>query len=91
MLLTALIFFLILSILVFIHELGHFVVARVIGVHVEEFGLGLPPRIFGKKIGDTIYSVNWLPIGGFVRLAGEDEESHSSGVTQKNAKHLFWA
>lgn len=91
MLTTALVFFAILSILVLIHELGHYSVARWIGVHVEEFGLGLPPRIFGKKIGGTMYSLNWLPIGGFVKLAGEDEEPHSSGFTQKNAKHLFWA
>lgn len=91
MILTALVFFAILSILVLIHELGHFAVARWIGIHVEEFGLGLPPRIMGKKIGGTIYSLNWLPIGGFVRLAGEDEGPHSSGFTQKNAKHLFWA
>lgn len=59
------------SILVLIHELGHFIVAKKSGVWVEEFGLGLPPRIFGKKIGETLYSINWLPIGGFVRLHGE--------------------
>ncbi len=92
MLLTALVFFLILSILVLIHELGHFLTARIIGVKVEEFGFGLPPRIIGKKIHNTIYSLNWLPIGGFVKLAGEDEDEKSgSGFTQKNAKHLFWA
>ncbi|MBI5449411.1 RIP metalloprotease RseP [Candidatus Gottesmanbacteria bacterium] len=102
MVLTALIFFAILSILVFVHELGHFTVARLIGVAVEEFGFGLPPRIWGRKIKKTIYSINWLPIGGFVKLAGEDDESHDSGFTQKNAKrldgftqknakHLFWA
>ncbi len=59
------------SALIMIHEFGHFLVAKISGVWVEEFGLGLPPRIFGKKIGDTIYSLNWLPIGGFVRLHGE--------------------
>jgi regulator of sigma E protease len=59
------------SILIMIHELGHFIVAKRSGVWVEEFGLGLPPRIIGKKVGDTIYSLNWLPIGGFVRLHGE--------------------
>ncbi|MEK7119747.1 MAG: RIP metalloprotease RseP, partial [Patescibacteria group bacterium] len=47
--------------------------------------------MWGKKIRNTIYSLNWLPIGGFVKLAGEDEESKNSGFTQKNAKHLFWA
>lgn len=88
MLLTALVFFAILSILVLIHELGHYAVARWIGVHVEEFGLGLPPKIFGKKIGSTIYSLNWLPIGGFVKLAGEDEEELHG---QKRLKKFFWA
>jgi regulator of sigma E protease len=90
MILTGLIFFIILSILILIHELGHFIVARWVGVTVEEFGLGLPPRIWGKKIRGTIYSINWLPIGGFVKLAGEDDGDHK-GLTQKSAKHLFWA
>ncbi len=67
------------SLLILIHEFGHFIVAKLSGVWVEEFGLGLPPRIFGKKIGDTIYSLNWLPIGGFVRLHGETSEE---GVTK---------
>lgn len=63
--------FVVLSVLILVHELGHFVVAKWLGVWAEEFGLGLPPRALGKKIGETIYSVNWLPIGGFVRLHGE--------------------
>lgn len=93
MVLTALIFFLILSILVLIHEFGHYAVARAIGVHVEEFGLGLPPRIFGKKIGKTFYSLNWLPIGGFVKLAGEDEvnPSQKSLKSPKSLSQFFWA
>ena len=66
------IFIVALSILVLVHEFGHFFAARRTGVKVEEFGLGLPPRIFGKKFGDTIYSINWLPIGGFCKLYGED-------------------
>ncbi len=78
MILTAIVFFVILSILIFIHELGHFSVARWIGVHVEEFGFGLPPRIWGRKVGKTIYSLNWLPIGGFVKLAGEDEDQRDT-------------
>lgn len=90
MLLTAIAFLIILSVLVLVHELGHFLVARAIGVDVEEFGLGLPPRALGKKIQGTIYSLNWLPIGGFVKLAGEDDD-HASGFTQKNSKNLFWA
>jgi regulator of sigma E protease len=59
--------------LVIIHEAGHFFVARKFGIKVEEFGFGFPPRIFGIKKGETIYSLNWLPIGGFVKLYGEDE------------------
>lgn len=81
---TAIVFIIILSILVFIHELGHFVVARLIGVKVEEFGFGLPPKIAGKKIRGTIYSVNWLPIGGFVKLAGEDESEKIKGLEKKS-------
>lgn len=73
MLLTLLIFLIILSILVLIHEAGHFLVAKKLGVKVEEFGYGIPPRLWGKKIGETIYSINWLPFGGFVKLYGEDE------------------
>ncbi len=70
---TILIFILILTVLVLIHEAGHFFVAKLLKIKVEEFGFGLPPRILGKKIGETIYSLNWLPIGGFVKLFGEDE------------------
>ncbi len=60
--------------LVVIHELGHFLMAKRLGVKVEEFGIGIPPRIFGKKIGETIYSLNLLPIGAFVKMYGEDEQ-----------------
>src|SRR3989338_4332020 len=55
-----------------LHELGHFLMAKKFGVRVEEFGLGIPPRLFGKKIGETLYSINLLPFGGFVKLTGED-------------------
>jgi regulator of sigma E protease len=70
---TLLVFLLILSLLVLIHEFGHFLMARRFNIKVEEFGFGFPPRLWGKKIGETIYSINWLPIGGFVKLFGEDE------------------
>ncbi|MGA2911840.1 MAG: M50 family metallopeptidase [Candidatus Levyibacteriota bacterium] len=73
MLVTIIVFLLILSVLVLIHEAGHFFVAKFFGIKVDEFGFGLPPRIFGKKFGETLYSINWLPIGGFVKLYGEDE------------------
>lgn len=58
--------------LIFAHELGHFLVAKKMGLLVEEFGFGFPPRMFSWKRGETTYSVNWLPFGGFVRIYGED-------------------
>jgi len=67
-----LIFVVALSILVLVHEFGHFFAAKITGVKVEEFGLGLPPKIWGKKYKGTVWSLNWLPIGGFCKLAGED-------------------
>src|SRR3990167_3082436 len=69
---TILIFILILSLLVIVHELGHFIAAKRQGVLVEEFGIGFPPRVFGIKKGETTYSINLLPIGGFVKLYGEE-------------------
>lgn len=70
---SVIIFILTLLVLILIHELGHFLMAKKFGIKVEEFGFGIPPRAWGKKIGETIYSLNWLPFGGFVRLLGEDE------------------
>ncbi len=77
---TLLIFLLILSVLVLIHEFGHFIVAKKNGVFVEEFGWGIPPRVWGKKIGETIYSINLLPFGGFVKLRGEDVDGDVSAA-----------
>jgi regulator of sigma E protease len=63
-----------LSILILSHEAGHFLCAKLFGLKVDEFGIGFPPRIWAKKKGDTEYSVNWLPFGGFVRISGERGE-----------------
>lgn len=79
------VFVIILSILVMLHELGHFLMAKRAGIGVEEFGFGLPPRLWGKKVGETIYSINWLPFGGFVRLVGED-----STDKKKDQKNSFY-
>jgi regulator of sigma E protease len=81
---SILVFLVVLSVLILIHEWGHFYMARRAGVLVEEFGFGLPPRIWGKKVGETIYSINALPFGGFVRLHGENYEE---GIT--NSKRAF--
>ena len=72
--------------LITLHELGHFVLARKFGVRVEEFGMFLPPRIWGKKIGETIYSINWIPAGAFVRLYGEDREDGEGNDTGKDPR-----
>lgn len=69
---SIIIFIVILLVLVLIHEFGHFIAAKKNGVRVEEFGFGFPPRLFGIKIGETTYSINLLPIGGFVKLFGEE-------------------
>ena len=65
-------FIIVLGILIFFHELGHFLIARLFGVGVEKFSLGFGPKIFGKKIGDTDYRVSAIPLGGFVKMVGEE-------------------
>src|SRR3990167_2530981 len=70
--LTVFLIFIGLSLMIVLHECGHFLMARFFGLRVDEFGFGLPPRLWGKKIGETIYSINWLPFGGFVKIFGED-------------------
>ncbi len=74
MFLAIIVSILILGFLVLSHEFGHFIVAKKSGVKVEEFGIGYPPKIWGIKKGETVYSINAIPFGGFVRLYGEDEE-----------------
>lgn len=75
MLITTIItFIVILGILVFVHELGHFITAKRAGIRVDEFGFGFPPRIYGIKRGETLYSINAIPLGGFVQMYGEQGE-----------------
>jgi regulator of sigma E protease len=74
--LTTLFYFIVtIGILVLIHELGHFLAAKLFGIRVERFSIGFPPRAFGKKIGDTDYCISWIPIGGYVKVAGMVDES----------------
>ena len=84
---SILFFIIILSALVLVHELGHFIAAKRAGIRVDEFGIGFPPRIFGKKFGDTTYSVNALFLGGFVKIFGEDPNTESLG--EGNASQSF--
>jgi len=64
----------VLGILIFFHELGHFLIAKKSGIRVERFSLGFPPKMIGKKIGDTEYCLSWIPLGGYVKMAGEDPD-----------------
>ena len=74
MLSTILLFVIVLSLLVFVHELGHFLMAKKMGMRVDEFGFGFPPRLFAIRKGETDYSINWIPLGGFVKIKGESGE-----------------
>lgn len=92
---TIIIFILILFVLVLVHELGHCIAAKKTGMRVDEFGIGFPPRIWGIRKGETLYSVNALPIGGFVRIYGEDmEDGEASASADRNrsfARKPKWA
>lgn len=78
--LTAVSFIFVLGVLIFIHELGHFVVAKKVGIKVHKFSLGFPPNIFSKKVGDTTYCIGLIPLGGYVKMAGEDPSDESTGA-----------
>jgi regulator of sigma E protease len=82
--LTVISFFLMLSLLVFVHELGHFVVAKRSGIRVEEFGFGYPPRLLKVwEHGGTMYTINAIPFGGFVRMPGEDDPAVVDGFATR--------
>ena len=79
-----LLIFPVLGLLIFVHELGHFATARAFGITVTEFGFGFPPRMFGVRYGDTLYSLNWIPIGGFVRMVGEEDPGEPGSFASKS-------
>ena len=64
-----------LGVLVFVHEFGHFIAAKLCGMRVDRVSIGFPPRAFGRKIGDTDYCISWIPLGGYVKIAGMVDES----------------
>ncbi|KNF08853.1 putative zinc metalloprotease [Gottschalkia purinilytica] len=72
---TALAAIFVFCLIIVVHELGHFVVAKLTGVRVHEFAIGMGPKIFGIKKGETVYTLRILPIGGYVKMEGEDEDS----------------
>jgi regulator of sigma E protease len=87
-----------LSLLILGHEAGHFFAAKFFKLRVDEFGFGFPPRIFARRRGETEYSVNWLPFGGFVKIAGErgefvtrEENVKREAESEEEKKRLFYA
>lgn len=74
---TIIIFLIVLAILIFVHELGHFIAARTFGIRVDAFALGFGPKIFGKTVGETTYSLNLIPFGGYVKIFGENPDDES--------------
>lgn len=85
---SAVVFSFVLGVLVIVHEFGHFLVARLCGIRVEKFSIGFGPMIFGKKIGETEFCVSLLPLGGFVKLAGENPEESKGAAWEFNSKSL---
>ena len=80
----------ILALLIFVHELGHFVSAKMFVIKVTEFGFGFPPRILGIPYRGTVYSINLIPLGGFVRMVGEEDPSDPESFARKSVpKRLF--
>jgi regulator of sigma E protease len=82
---TLISFIILLSVLIFVHELGHFLAARIAGVGVLKFSLGFGPKIIGKKIGETEYVLSWIPLGGFVKLLGESGNEELSPEDEKKS------
>lgn len=83
-LLTIVTFLIVIFVLVLAHELGHFITAKLRHVRVLEFGLGFPPRLFGIKRGETVYSVNIIPLGGFVKMAGEEDPTVAGSLASQS-------
>jgi len=77
-------FLVVIVVLILAHEIGHFITAKASGVRVDEFGLGFPPRLFGIKRGETLYSLNAIPLGGFVKMAGEEDPKVPRSLASKS-------
>jgi regulator of sigma E protease len=83
MIITILIFLGILAVLILAHEAGHFASAKAFGIKVDEFGLGFPPRLIGVRRGETLYSLNTIPLGGFTKMAGEEDPKVPRSLASK--------
>src|SRR6266542_4367620 len=80
----------VLGLMIFIHELGHFIAAKSLGVRVEQFAIGFGKRLFGFKKGETDYRINALPLGGYVKMAGENPTEQRSGDPGEFMSHPRW-
>lgn len=81
---TIVVFTIVIGILIFVHEFGHFIAARLNGIRVEKFSLGFGPKIIGKKIGETEYLISAVPLGGYVKMAGQEDLPGQEEVTEKS-------
>lgn len=84
---SVLLFLLVLFILILVHEFGHFIMAKKTGMRVDEFGIGFPPKLFGVKKGETEYTFNTFPVGGFVKIWGENGEEHEEFQTAEDGEN----
>jgi regulator of sigma E protease len=89
MLTTLLSFIVVIGVVIFVHELGHFLAAKSVGIRVEVFSLGYPPKMLRKRVGDTEYCLSWIPLGGYVKMAGMIDESATGETTLTGAPWEF--
>lgn len=85
---SVIIFLIILAVLILVHEFGHFIVAKKSGIRVDEFALGFFVKIFSKKFGETVYTLNLIPFGGFVKIFGEDP--HAESISEEDKPRSFF-
>ncbi len=93
--LTILSFIVVLGVIIFVHELGHFLAAKSVGIRVEQFSLGYPPKMIGYRRGDTEYCISWVPLGGYVKMSGmidegNQDESTLTGAPWEFASKSWW-
>ncbi|MBM3329169.1 MAG: RIP metalloprotease RseP [Calditrichaeota bacterium] len=92
---TILSFIVVIGIIVFVHELGHYLAAKMSGVRVETFSLGFPPKMLGHKIGETEYIIGWVPLGGYVKMSGMIDESFDESFDPNDPRGFmaqsFWS
>jgi regulator of sigma E protease len=88
---SALLFFIVISVLVTVHEFGHYIVARICGVGVKSFALGFPPTLWQKKVGKTVYKINAIPLGGYVSLVGEADDTEAVKWSKtESLENKYW-